>query len=242
MSQGSYHAIVSGRGGSNRRRRGGMRDWRGSGRGWRESDPFVRRLPSTTQRETPAGTASFEAFFHFSRAASDLSGELRRALFWYRNEPPAVLESFFRDWRRDWFDLRIAPSGRVLGDEAIAAGAKGILFLSAQVPGGRNPVLYVGPARCRRPAGGDRAPPAPCRAISAHGASRPNETALPIPASAPRQSSTFPAPSSMIFSAARLASPHTIEYQAGAVGSPVKAISQVTMNCAKPPNTATPTL
>lgn len=36
--------------------------------------------------------------------------------------------------------------------------------------------------------------------------------------------------------------PQAIAYQVGAVGSPVAAISQVTMNCAKPPKITTPRL
>ncbi|AOK56544.1 RES protein [Burkholderia stagnalis] len=56
---------------------------------------------------------------------------------------PPLWESFFCDWRRDWFNERIEPPSWVLGDEAIAAGAKGILFPSTQASGGTNLVLFV---------------------------------------------------------------------------------------------------
>ncbi|MBU9193005.1 RES family NAD+ phosphorylase [Burkholderia gladioli] len=56
---------------------------------------------------------------------------------------PPLWESFFCDWRRDWFNARIEPPSWVLGDEAIAAGAKGILFRSTQAAGGTNLVLFV---------------------------------------------------------------------------------------------------
>ncbi|WP_208452738.1 RES family NAD+ phosphorylase [Burkholderia gladioli] len=52
-------------------------------------------------------------------------------------------ESFFCDWRRDWFNARIEPPSWVLGDEAIDAGAKGILLRSTQAAGGTNLVLFV---------------------------------------------------------------------------------------------------
>ncbi|WP_244103726.1 RES family NAD+ phosphorylase [Burkholderia gladioli] len=47
------------------------------------------------------------------------------------------------DCRRDWFNSRIEPPRWVLGDEAIAAGAKGVLFRSTQAAGGTNLVLFV---------------------------------------------------------------------------------------------------
>ncbi|MEK6421546.1 MAG: RES family NAD+ phosphorylase [Burkholderia gladioli] len=56
---------------------------------------------------------------------------------------PPLWESFFCDWRRDWFNMRIEPPSWVLGDEAIAAGAKGILFRSTRAAGGTNLVLVV---------------------------------------------------------------------------------------------------
>ncbi|VWB19705.1 RES domain-containing protein [Burkholderia lata] len=52
-------------------------------------------------------------------------------------------ESFFCDWRRDWINARIEPPSWVLGDEVIAAGAKGILFSSTQAAGGTNLVPFV---------------------------------------------------------------------------------------------------
>jgi RES domain-containing protein len=56
---------------------------------------------------------------------------------------PPLWESFFCDWRACWFGERIEPPSWVLGDEAIAAGAKGILFRSALTESGINLVLYV---------------------------------------------------------------------------------------------------
>jgi RES domain-containing protein len=52
-------------------------------------------------------------------------------------------EEFFCDWRQLWFNERIEPPSWVLGDEAIAAGAKGILFPSTIAAPGVNLVLYV---------------------------------------------------------------------------------------------------
>lgn len=67
----------------------------------------------------------------------DFTGGFRADLW------PPLWESFFCDWRRDWFNARIEPPSWVLGDEAIAAGAKGILFRSTQAAGGTNLVLFV---------------------------------------------------------------------------------------------------
>ncbi len=55
---------------------------------------------------------------------------------------PALWEEFYCDWRKLWFDQRIEPPSWVLADEAIAAGAKGILFASRLVAGGTNLVLF----------------------------------------------------------------------------------------------------
>jgi RES domain-containing protein len=52
-------------------------------------------------------------------------------------------EEFFCDWRQLWFNEHIEPPSWVLGDEAIAAGAKGILFPSTMAAPGVNLVLYV---------------------------------------------------------------------------------------------------
>ena len=52
-------------------------------------------------------------------------------------------EDFHCDWRALWFDERVEPPSWVLGDEALAAGAKGIAFASAAAPGGTNLVLFV---------------------------------------------------------------------------------------------------
>jgi RES domain-containing protein len=54
----------------------------------------------------------------------------------------ALWEEFFCDWRDLWFNQRIEPPSWVLADEAIAAGAKGILFPSRLSAAGVNLVLY----------------------------------------------------------------------------------------------------
>lgn len=51
-------------------------------------------------------------------------------------------EDFFCDWRDLWFNQRIEPPSWVIGDEVLAAGAKGILFPSRRPGGGINLVLY----------------------------------------------------------------------------------------------------
>lgn len=51
-------------------------------------------------------------------------------------------EEFYCDWRELWFNQRVEPPSWVLADEALAAGAKGILFASRIAPGGINLVLY----------------------------------------------------------------------------------------------------
>lgn len=52
-------------------------------------------------------------------------------------------EEFNCDWRALWFGQRVEPPSWVLGDEAIAAGAKGIVFPSATTSGGTNLILFV---------------------------------------------------------------------------------------------------
>ena len=50
---------------------------------------------------------------------------------------------------RLWFDERIEPPSWVLGDEVVAAGARGLLFRSLVAPTGVNLVVYpeaLGPA------------------------------------------------------------------------------------------------
>ena len=47
------------------------------------------------------------------------------------------------DWRELWFNQRIEPPSWKLFDEAIGAGAKGIVFASQQNAGGVNLVLYT---------------------------------------------------------------------------------------------------
>lgn len=55
---------------------------------------------------------------------------------------PALWEEFACDWRELWFNQRVEPPSWVLADEALAAGAKGILFASALAPGGVNLVVF----------------------------------------------------------------------------------------------------
>ncbi len=54
----------------------------------------------------------------------------------------ALWDDFACDWRKLWFNDRIEPPSWVLGDEVVAAGAKGLLFPSTRHPGGTNLVLY----------------------------------------------------------------------------------------------------
>ena len=51
-------------------------------------------------------------------------------------------EEFYCDWRELWFNQRVEPPSWVLADEALAAGAKGILFASRIAAGGMSLVLY----------------------------------------------------------------------------------------------------
>jgi RES domain-containing protein len=56
---------------------------------------------------------------------------------------PELWEEFACDWRELWFNHSIEPPSWVVADEAIAAGASGILFASAVEPGGTNLVIYT---------------------------------------------------------------------------------------------------
>lgn len=51
-------------------------------------------------------------------------------------------EDFHCDWRELWFNQRVEPPSWVMADEALAAGAKGILFMSRLSPGGTNLVVF----------------------------------------------------------------------------------------------------
>ena len=51
-------------------------------------------------------------------------------------------EEFHCDWRELWFNQRLEPPSWVLADEALAAGAKGILFASRLTAGGINLVVF----------------------------------------------------------------------------------------------------
>lgn len=55
---------------------------------------------------------------------------------------PPLWESFYCDWRNLAFDEKIEPPSWVLGDQVLAAGAKGVLFRSAYGFDGVNLVLY----------------------------------------------------------------------------------------------------
>jgi RES domain-containing protein len=55
----------------------------------------------------------------------------------------SLWEEFDSDWREIWFNQRVEPPSWVLADEAIEAGAKGILFRSLAIPDGHNLVLYT---------------------------------------------------------------------------------------------------
>ena len=55
---------------------------------------------------------------------------------------PDLWEEFYCDWRELWFNQRVEPPSWVLADDAIAAGAKGILFESTLAPSGLNLVIY----------------------------------------------------------------------------------------------------
>lgn len=51
--------------------------------------------------------------------------------------------SFYCDWRTLWFDQHVEPQSWALGDEAIAAGAKGVLFRSRHTAHGTSLALYT---------------------------------------------------------------------------------------------------
>jgi RES domain-containing protein len=53
-----------------------------------------------------------------------------------------VWEDFYCDWRACWFNEGVEPPSWIIGDEVIAAGAKGILFKSHLSHGGLNLVIY----------------------------------------------------------------------------------------------------
>lgn len=55
---------------------------------------------------------------------------------------PDLWEEFFCDWRELWFNQRVEPPSWVLADDALSAGAKGILFASTMAMGGTNLVVF----------------------------------------------------------------------------------------------------
>ncbi len=54
-----------------------------------------------------------------------------------------IWEDFACDWRELWFNQHIEPPSWSAGDEAIAAGAQGILFRSQAAPPGLNLVVFT---------------------------------------------------------------------------------------------------
>ena len=52
-------------------------------------------------------------------------------------------EDFVCDWRELWFNHHIEPPSWVVADQAVAAGAQGILFRSQVAPPGLNLVVYT---------------------------------------------------------------------------------------------------
>ncbi len=54
----------------------------------------------------------------------------------------ALWQDFHCDWRKMHFDQGIEPPSWVIGDQVLAAGAKGIMFNSA-ITGGANLVIYT---------------------------------------------------------------------------------------------------
>lgn len=54
----------------------------------------------------------------------------------------ALWQDFYCDWRNMHFNQGIEPPSWVIGDQVLAAGAKGILFKSA-ITGGANLVIYT---------------------------------------------------------------------------------------------------
>jgi RES domain-containing protein len=56
---------------------------------------------------------------------------------------PPIWDAFHDDWRHLWLDRHVEPASWVAADEALEAGAKGILFGSHMRPGGLNLVLYT---------------------------------------------------------------------------------------------------
>lgn len=60
----------------------------------------------------------------------------------YTSAWPALWQDFYCDWRNLHFNQGIEPPSWVIGDQALAAGASGILFNSA-LTGGANLVVYT---------------------------------------------------------------------------------------------------
>lgn len=60
----------------------------------------------------------------------------------FSNEWDPLWQDFYCDWRRMHFHDGIEPPTWVIGDQVLAAGAKGILFRSA-IAGGTNLALYT---------------------------------------------------------------------------------------------------
>lgn len=60
----------------------------------------------------------------------------------YTRDWDPIWEDFYCDWRNMYFNQGMEPPSWVIGDQALAAGAKGILFNSA-ITGDANLVIYT---------------------------------------------------------------------------------------------------
>ncbi|MFY4698858.1 RES family NAD+ phosphorylase [Burkholderia glumae] len=103
----------------------------------------------------------------------DFTGGFRADLW------PPLWESFFCDWRRDWFNARIEPPSWVLGDEAIAAGAKGSCFGRRRPPAART-WCCSSTSWGRAIAWTSTTQPAPCRVIRLHGTAPRGEASVSV--------------------------------------------------------------
>lgn len=120
---------------------------RGGSRGARQSARGCSPLSGPGTRDRPARVPTA-----FAADAARYSGELHRQLApvvdfragydaarWHD-----LWEEFVCDWRELWFNQRVEPPSWVLADEALAAGATGILFASTLAAGGTNLVVFNG--------------------------------------------------------------------------------------------------
>lgn len=61
----------------------------------------------------------------------------------YTDEWDGLWQELHCDWRSIWFNQRVEPPSWLIGDIAVDAGAKGILFPSQAKPGGTNLVIFT---------------------------------------------------------------------------------------------------